>query len=197
VANDGEMDKAEFVVNTSPQIEARTYRDALGLFATGIAVIVTERHGEVHAMTANAVSSVSLNPMLILFCPGKNSQMGSSLDEITTFSLNFLRSEQQALSTYFAGGWNEPSAPSFRFVRTEGTPRLEGSLAALICQKHQVVDAGDHWIVIGRVTALHLGIEPCRPLLFFRGRYQQLGDSAGPAPDLNEADEPPHIYYSL
>jgi flavin reductase (DIM6/NTAB) family NADH-FMN oxidoreductase RutF len=191
------MHVTQLAMNTSTQLDARTYRDALGLFATGVAVIVTERHGEVHAMTANAVSSVSLDPMLILFCPGKSSQMGASLGEVTTFSLNFLRSEQQALSTYFAGGWKALPAPSFRFVQTHGTPRLEGSLAALICEKHQIVDAGDHWIVIGRVTALHLGIEPCRPLLFFRGRYQQLGESAGPAPDLTEADEPPHIYYSL
>jgi flavin reductase (DIM6/NTAB) family NADH-FMN oxidoreductase RutF len=167
------------------------------LFATGVAVIVTERRGEVHAMTANAVSSVSLEPMLILFCPGKNSQMGASLDEITTFSLNFLRNEQQALSTYFAGGWKLSPPPPFRFVRTQGTPRLEGSLAALVCEKHHVVDAGDHWIVIGRVTALHRGVEPCCPLLFFRGRYQQLGEAFGPAPDLTVSDEPPHIYYSM
>lgn len=175
---------------------ARSFRDVVGLFATGVAVIVTERHGEVHAMTANAVSSVSLDPMLILFCPSKKSQMGASVDEVRTFSVNFLRSDQQAQSTYFAGGWKAPSPPSFRFVRTQNTPRLEGSLAALICEKHQLVDAGDHWIFIGRVTALHRGIEPHRPLLFFQGRYQQLGESAGPAPDLNSADEPPHIFYS-
>ena len=178
-------------------LDPRSFRDILGLFATGVAVIVTERHGEVHAMTANAVSSVSLDPALILFCPSKKSQMGASLDEVSTFSVNFLRSDQQAQSTYFAGGWKESSPPAFRFVRTENTPRLEGSLAALICDKHHVVDAGDHWIVIGRVTALHRGIEPYRPLLFFRGRYHQLGEAVGPAPDLSVAEEPPHIYYSL
>ena len=148
-----------------PPPDVRSFRDILGLFATGVAVIVTERRGEVHAMTANAVSSVSLDPMLILFCPGKKSQMGASLDEVTTFSINFLRSEQQALSTYFAGGWKEPSPPPFRFVQTQNTPRLEGSLAALICDKHHVLDAGDHWIVLGRVTALHRGVEPWTFLL--------------------------------
>lgn len=131
------------------------------------------------------------------FCPSKKSQIGTALDQVTTFSINFLRSEQQALSTYFAGGWKESSPPPFRFVTTQGTPRLEGSLAALICDKHRVVDAGDHWIVVGRVTALHRGIEPYAPLLFFRGRYQQLSELVGPAPDLSDAEEPPHIYYSL
>ncbi len=178
-------------------LDPRVFRDTLGLFATGVAVIVTEHCGEMHAMTANAVSSVSLDPMLLLFCPGKRSQMSAYLEKIETFSINFLRSEQQALSTYFAGGWKEPSPPPFRFVSTQGTPRLEGSLAALICEKHRLIDAGDHWIVIGRVTALHRGIDPYHPLLFFQGRYQELGKSVGPAPDLNSAQEPPHIYYSL
>ena len=177
-------------------LEPRTFRDTLGLFATGVAVIVTERDGEMLAMTANAVTSVSLDPMLVMFCPGKTSKLAQSIDDILQHQ--FSAHDQHALSTYFAGGWKEPEPPPFRFVPyTQGAPRLEGSLAALSCEKHQLIEAGDHWVVIGRVVALHKGIEPCCPLLFFRGRYQQLGESAGPAPDLTEADEPPHIYYSL
>lgn len=183
------------VAGNAPALDPRVFRDTLGLFATGVAVIVTERCGEVHAMTANAVSSVSLDPMLLMFCPSKNSQMSAHLGEVETFSINFLRSEQRALSTYFAGAWKEPSPPPFRFVRAGTTPRLEGSLAALICEKHQLIDAGDHWIVIGRVTALHRGIIPYHPLLFFQGQYQELGKSVGPAPELNSAQEPPCIFY--
>jgi flavin reductase (DIM6/NTAB) family NADH-FMN oxidoreductase RutF len=178
-------------------LEPRMFRDILGLFATGIAVIVTQRDGEVHAMTANAVTSLSLDPMLMLFCPGKKSKMAAHLHEMTHFSINFLRTEQQALSTYFAGGWKEPAPPPFRFVPcTEGAPRLEGSLAALGCEKHELIEAGDHWIVIGRVVALHKGIEPHRPLLFFRGNYRYVDFSeGGPAPDIGAGDEPPHIFY--
>lgn len=177
-------------------IEPRAFRDVLGLFATGIAVIVTECGDEVHAMTANAVSSLSLDPMLMLFCPGKRSRMAIHLPDLTHFSINFLRSDQQALSTYFAGGWKESAPPPFRFVPGVGAPRLEGSLAALSCEKHQVIEAGDHWLVIGRVVGLHRGIEPHRPLLFFRGSYRQMDFAEGaPAPDLAAADEPPHIFY--
>jgi flavin reductase (DIM6/NTAB) family NADH-FMN oxidoreductase RutF len=176
--------------------DSRAFRDVLGLFATGIAVIATEHAGEAHAMTANAVSSLSLDPMLMLFCPGKRSKMAAQTHALTHFSINFLRDEQQALSTYFAGGWKEGAPPPFRFVPWQGAPRLEGSLAALCCEKQQVIDAGDHWLVIGRVIALHRGIEPHRPLLFFRGSYRQLDFSAGaPAPDLQAVDEPPHVFY--
>lgn len=177
-------------------LEPRMFRDILGLFATGIAVIVTQRDGEVHAMTANAVSSLSLDPMLMLFCPGKKSRMAQHVQEMACFSINFLRTDQQALSTYFAGGWKEAAPPPFRFVPWAGAPRLEGSLAALCCEKQHVIDAGDHWLVIGRVVGLHKGIEPHRPLLFYRGAYRQVDFFEGsPAPDLNDADEPPHIFY--
>jgi flavin reductase (DIM6/NTAB) family NADH-FMN oxidoreductase RutF len=176
--------------------EPRAFRDVLGLFATGIAVMVAEVGAQVHAMTANAVSSVSLDPMLILFCPGKRSRMAAHVHELTHFSINFLRSEQQAQSTYFAGGWKEDVAPAFRFVPWAGAPRLEGSLASLGCEKERVIDAGDHWIVIGRVIALHRGIEPLQPLLFFRGNYRHVDFADGaPAPDLSAANEPPHIFY--
>lgn len=177
-------------------LESKTFRDTLGLFASGIAIVVSECGGEIHAMTANAVSSLSLDPMLMLFCPNKKSKMALHLGEMQRFSINFLRSEQRALSTYFAGGWKEHPAPPFRFVPWTGAPRLEGSLAAIACDVQQIVDAGDHWLVIGRVTALHRGIEPHRPLLFFRGNYRHVDFSEGsPAPDLAAADEPPHVFY--
>ena len=177
-------------------LEPRAYRDVLGLLATGISVIVTEQHGQIHAMTANAVSSLSLDPMLILFCPGKRSKMAACLEDMEHFSINFLRHEQQALSSYFAGGWQGSCAPPFRFVPWLGAPRLEGSLASLSCERHDRVDAGDHWIVIGRVIALHRGIEPAVPLIFFRGNYRELASTAGsPAPELDPVDELPQIFY--
>jgi flavin reductase (DIM6/NTAB) family NADH-FMN oxidoreductase RutF len=178
-------------------LDPRTFRNTIGLFATGVTVIVTQGGDDVHAMTANAVSSLSLDPMLVLFCPGKKAHMAQSLDSMTGFSVNILRDDQQALSTYFAGGWKEPAPPPFRFRPAESAPRLEGALASLQCEKHQLIDGGDHWIVIGRVVALHQGIEPRRPLLFFAGQYRNVDFTvAAPAPDLtNVEDEPAHIFY--
>lgn len=179
-----------------PTPDARRFRDTMGLLATGVAVIVGRSGEEVIAMTVNAVSSLSLEPMLALFCPGKRTNFGQRLDAISNFTINFLRHEQQALSTYFAGAWREPSPPPFRFVPWRAAPRLEGALASLDCECERTVDTGDHWLVVGRVRELHTGIAPHRPLLFFQGRYHGIDFSPGvPAPDLSAEDEPAQVFY--
>jgi 3-hydroxy-9,10-secoandrosta-1,3,5(10)-triene-9,17-dione monooxygenase reductase component len=168
----------------------------MGLLATGIAVIVGRAGDEVLAMTVNAVSSLSLEPALALFCPGKRTRFAQRLEEIPAFTINFLRSDQQALSTYFAGGWREGPAPAFRFAPWRIAPRLEGSLASLDCERERVVEAGDHWLIVGRVRDLHTGIPPHRPLLFYQGRYHGIDFSPGaPAPDLTVPDEAAQVFY--
>jgi flavin reductase (DIM6/NTAB) family NADH-FMN oxidoreductase RutF len=177
--------------------DARRFRDTVGLFATGVAVVVARADQEVLAMTVNAISSVSLEPMLVMFCPGKKSKLARHIANLAGFSINILRHDQQALSTYFAGGWKEPEPPPFRLVPSRCAPRLEGSLASIECAPHQVIEAGDHWIVLGHVLDLHTGIHPHRPLLFLSGKYRNVDFSeSAPAPDLsNVRDEPAHIYY--
>jgi flavin reductase (DIM6/NTAB) family NADH-FMN oxidoreductase RutF len=185
------------VANASSLLDSRRFRKTLGLFATGVAIIVGRAEDEVLAMTVNAVSSVSLDPMLVLFCPAKRARVAQRLTTLSGFTINFLRHDQQALSTYFAGGWQEPSPPPFRFIPSRCAMRLEGSLASVDCALERVVDAGDHWLVLGRVLDVHIGVTPHRPLLFFRGRYHSVDFSEGmPAPDLAAVeDEPPHVYY--
>lgn len=182
------------LTGTSPSIE--TFRRILGLFPTGVAIIATQVEDDLHAMTANAVASVSLNPMLVLFCPGKKSRFAGYLPRMRRFSVNFLRDEQQALSTLFAGDWNT-APPPFRFVSDHDAPRLEGALACVTCDLHQTVDCGDHWVVVGRVLALHQGVGPHHPLIYFNGQYRSVDVAdAMPAPDfLDVTDEPPHIFY--
>ena len=138
--------------------DARRFRDTVGLFATGVAVIVARADQEVLAMTANAVSSVSLEPQLVMFCPGKRSKLAGHIARLSGFTINILRDDQQALSTYFAGGWTETAPPKYRFVETDDLPRLEGSLASLICTKRDVYEAGDHWLVTLEVRQLHRGV---------------------------------------
>ena len=177
--------------------DPREFRDAIGLFATGVAVIALESGGEVHAMTANAVSSLSLDPMLVLFCPAKKARLSAWLAPGVAFSVNVLRGEQGAISTYFAGGWREAAPPPYRFVSLGAAPRLEGCLASLGCAVHSVLDGGDHWIVVGAVRDLKRGVRPHEPLLFYRGRYGLLAASSErAAPDLSDVtNEPAHIYY--
>ena len=148
-------------------------------------------------MTVNAVSSVSLDPMLVMFCPGKKSNMAQHIARLSGFTINILRHEQQALSTYFAGGWKESEPPHFRLVPSRCAPRLEGCLASIACEPRQVIEVGDHWMVIGHVLELHTGIQPHRPLLFLGGRYRHVDFSQSTlAPDLtNVHDEPAHVYY--
>jgi 3-hydroxy-9,10-secoandrosta-1,3,5(10)-triene-9,17-dione monooxygenase reductase component len=177
--------------------DAREFRNTIGLFATGVAIIVARADQEVLAMTANAVSSVSLDPMLVMFCPSKRSKLAQHLPNLSAFTINILRHDQQALSTYFAGGWKEPQPPPFRLVPSRYAPRLEGALASIECEPWKVMEVGDHWMVLGQVRQLHTGIQPHQPLLFLSGRYRhvQPGDSA-PAPDLSDVQsEPAHIYY--
>jgi len=177
-------------------LDAKTFRQALGLFATGVTVVATESHGEIHAMTANAFSSLSLDPLLVIICLGKKTRMAELLDQEKNFSINFLREDQRSLSTYFARGWREANPPPFRFVPWDSKPRLEGCLASLGCACSEKIEGGDHWIVIGEVSSLHVGLEPHKPLIFYASRYDRLSQAdTTVAPDLGWVETPVHVYY--
>ncbi len=172
-------------------IDIHAFRQTVSQFVTGVTIIATEVDGEIRAMTANAFTSVSLDPPLVLFCASKMSKTGQLVHAAEGFSVNILRQDQQALSTYFAGVRNQPTRPPFHFVPWDGGPRLEGCAAALGCAMHAIVEGGDHWIVMGRVLALHQGIEPRHPLVSFSGRYGSLAAaSGGLAPDLQAGSGP-------
>jgi flavin reductase (DIM6/NTAB) family NADH-FMN oxidoreductase RutF len=181
-------------------LDPRQFRSTIGLFATGVTVIAAghTQAGEarhIHALTANSVTSLSLDPPLLLFGLGRHTRMVPELREAGTFVVNILREGQQPLSNYFAGRWPDAPPPPFRFEPWEGGPRLAGCLAALACRVEAWLDGGDHWIVIGRVLALHRGDEPLRPLLFYAGAYRRLDPEAEPAPDLEEDSPPVQIFY--
>ena len=162
-------------------ITSRSFRDTMGRFATGVAVIAVrggeERHtGEVHAMTASSLTSVSLDPPLLLFCVSRTAKMAALLEASDGFTINLLRADQRALSAFFAGQWRGAAAPPFRFVPWSIGVRLEGCAASLGCAVHRIDQAGDHWIVLGEVRDLHNGVEPVSPLVFFGGRYAALSE---------------------
>lgn len=166
-------------MNTLPDIDPRAFRNTIGLFATGVTVITTQVGSEVHGMTANAVTSLSLDPMLLLVSVGKKARMATFLRHTTAFTVNILRADQEALSTFFAGGWKEAEPPRFELMPWEGHPelgrvRLNHVLGSIGCKVHEILEGGDHWIVIGQVVALSQGAEPRNPLLFYTGRYWQL-----------------------
>jgi 3-hydroxy-9,10-secoandrosta-1,3,5(10)-triene-9,17-dione monooxygenase reductase component len=159
------------------QIDPRTFRRTVGQFATGVTVITVAVNGDVRAMTANSFTSLSLDPPLVLFCVGKTTQMGRAIHDASHFTVSILSESQQRLSTYFAGGWKESEPPPFALESWSGGHRLEGCVAAVGCAVETIYEGGDHWIVVGRVLALHGADQACAPLLFCRGQYAKLHEA--------------------
>jgi flavin reductase (DIM6/NTAB) family NADH-FMN oxidoreductase RutF len=137
-------------------------------------VIAAGQENHLHVMTANAVTSVSLNPMLVLFCVGKEARMVEHLKTHTTFSVNILREKQADLSAYFAGMWKGEEPPHFEFVPWNNGSMLAECASAVCCDLHEMLEGGDHWIVLGRVADVYIGDEPVEPLIFHAGKYRQL-----------------------
>ena len=163
------------MIPATVSIDARTFRQAVGQFVTGVTVIAIEIDGEIRAMTANSFTSLSLDPPLVLFCLGKQTKAGQLIHRASAFSVNILCEEQQDLSTYFAGAWKHETPPPFTFTAWhEGAPRLDGSAVSLGCVTQSIHEGGDHFIVVGEVVAIHRSDEPQPPLVFFSGRYHAL-----------------------
>ena len=163
--------------NQSQIFTARDFRDAVGAFATGINVITTrsEEHG--YGLTANAFSSVSLDPPLVLICVGSTSQGCDVIQKVGAFAVNVLSDSQEPLSRYFASKERPKGVDAFRDVpHTEaitGCPLLDGAVAHLDCRLDAAHEAGDHMIFIGAVVAMNIDPE-AKPLIFHGGQYAQL-----------------------
>ena len=151
----------------------------MGSFATGVTVITVDHDGEVHGMTANAFTSVSLDPMLVLVCVDHTTHTHAHLHAKKRFGINVLCEDQRAISDYYARPErtheHAEAEAGARFDRTSlGTPVLHGALAYLECRLHTAQEAGDHTIFIAEVEDVVL--EDGNPLLFFRGRYRRVGE---------------------
>ena len=154
------------------------FRKALGCFSTGVTVITVDEGGEVHGMTANAFSSVSLDPPLVLVCVGHQARTHAHLQAKKRFGVNVLAADQRAISEYYARAsesHKHAEEAGARFDRTShGTPLLHGALAYLECRLHSAQDAGDHTIFIAEVEDVM--VREGEPLLFYRGRYRNIGE---------------------
>jgi flavin reductase (DIM6/NTAB) family NADH-FMN oxidoreductase RutF len=153
--------------------DARTLRDAMGCFATGI-TIVTACEGAVPiGLTANSFTSVSLEPPLLLVCIANTASSGPVLRSAEHFGVNVLQVAQQHASNRFAGKAEDRFAATPWSPGETGVPLLDGSLVSFECRRHAVHEGGDHFILIGEVVRAQF--EPRRdPLLYFRGKYRRL-----------------------
>ena len=152
------------------------FRRAMGCFATGVTVITVDQDGEIHGMTANAFTSVSLDPMLVLVCVDHRARTHAHLHARKRFGVNVLRSDQQTISEYYARSTDthqHAEEAGAKFDRTpHGTPVLQGALAYLECRLHSTQMAGDHTIFIAEVE--DVVVREGEPLLYFRSKYRQM-----------------------
>jgi flavin reductase (DIM6/NTAB) family NADH-FMN oxidoreductase RutF len=163
-------------------ITSDEFRHAVGHFATGVAVVTSlGADGQPVGTTANAVSSLSLDPPLVLVCFDRSSETLAAIHGHGAFVVNVLAAPQRHLSVNFArpglaAAWDGvPHRPG----RT-GSPRLHDVLAALECTVEYRLPGGDHEIVVGRVREVETAGDGAEPLLFWRGGYAGLG--CGPSP---------------
>ena len=154
-------------------IDARTLRQTVGQFATGVTVVATEVDGTVYAMTANSFTSLSLDPPLVLFCLGKQTKAGQVIHKATGILREHPAGGAAGPVHLFRGRLEGGGASAVRVRLLARHARLAGSAAAIACQVHAIHEGGDHWIVVGLVVALDR-VDDARPLLFYRGRYAAL-----------------------
>ena len=155
---------------TDPRVE---FRRAMGRFATGVTVITTRLGDDLHGMTANAVTSLSLEPMMVLVCVDKAADTHDILSKAGVFAVNILNREQAELSDRFArkefdGAHGLEKVPH-TFAVT-GSPIIDGALAYLDCRTAMEHHGGDHTIFIGEVVEAR-ELSEGEPLVFYRGKY--------------------------
>jgi flavin reductase (DIM6/NTAB) family NADH-FMN oxidoreductase RutF len=160
----------EFKAGSDP----RTLRDAMGCFATGITIVTAvDAAGTPVGLTANSFTSVSLDPPLLLVCIANTAGTAPALREAAHFGVNVLQIGQQPTSNRFAAKGEDRFAGQPWAPGHTGVPLLGSSLVSFECQHESLHEAGDHFILVGRVVRAQF--EPHRdPLLYFRGKYRRL-----------------------
>lgn len=160
-------------MTTTPFTE-RDFRDAMGSFTTGVCVLGAKRRdGEAVGMTVNSFTSVSLDPPMVLVCLGAESPRSQAIIDSGRFTVSVLAADQKDVSSRFAQP-GEGLAPTDGWSPGQnGAPVVDDAAAVAECDIDAVHPAGDHLIVVGRVT--RVASDPSRPLLVYaRSVYRQL-----------------------
>ena len=168
-----------------PEVDTARFRQVLGHFCTGVTVITAPGPA---GFACQAFAALSLDPPLVLFCPGRSSVTWPVIARAGHFCANVLADGQQELARRFGTSGGDKFAGVPWSPAPSGAPVLDGALTWVQCAVQAVHEAGDHYLVTGRVT----GLGPCRPgrpLLFYRGRYAAVlisgdpgaGNEQGPA----------------
>jgi flavin reductase (DIM6/NTAB) family NADH-FMN oxidoreductase RutF/DNA-binding IclR family transcriptional regulator len=152
-------------------IDGKRFRQVLGHFPTGVAVITAMGpDGKPAGMAVGSFTSVSLDPPLVAFLPDKSSSSWPKIEASGSFCVNILGAEQESVCRAFAMKGGDKFAELSWRPAGSGAPMLDGVLAWIDCDIDVVHEAGDHWIVVGRVRELDIA-NPSLPLVFFQGGY--------------------------
>ena len=154
-------------------MDTKRYREAISHFATGVTIITTLKDGKPVGMTASAVTSLSLEPVLLLVCISNKIATHEAIEQSQRFAVNVIGEGDGELAMRFA----MPVADRFAGVELQtefDLPVIKNAIAHFICDVHERFPGGDHSIFIGRVVDCSFAPES-RPLLYFRSKFGSLG----------------------
>ena len=161
------------------ELDQRQLRNAFGTFATGVTVVTTlGEDGQPKAMTANSFSSLSLDPPLLLWCPGKSADCYDDFRRARRFAVHVLTAGQQAASNRFATKAIDKFAGVGWSTGDGGLPLLDDFLTRFEYETEAVHPGGDHVIMVGRVVRISVAGEAGAPLVFYGGKYRALSEAA-------------------
>lgn len=158
-------------MSSDTPFDSATFRRVLGHYPTGVCIVTAVEEGGAPAgMAVGSFTSVSLDPPLVAFFPDKRSTSWPRIQKAGKFCVNVLASDQQEVCRRFSASGGDKFAGITHRVSTNGSPILDGVVAWIDCDFHAIHEAGDHYIVLGRVIELEVQ-NPNPPLLFFQGSY--------------------------
>jgi 3-hydroxy-9,10-secoandrosta-1,3,5(10)-triene-9,17-dione monooxygenase reductase component len=156
-----------------PTLDTRSFREALGRFATGVAFVTAAPDGKPAGLIVNSLTSVSLEPPLISFCPARSSLTWSRMRRTGWFGVNVLRRQHERFAIRATPAGADRFAGLDWWLGSCGAPLLTDAITTLECEIVAEHPAGDHWIVIGRVDDLRTSLSD-DPLVFFAGAFGTL-----------------------
>jgi flavin reductase (DIM6/NTAB) family NADH-FMN oxidoreductase RutF len=169
-------------METTPAVDPARYREVIGSFATGVAIVTAHGPDGPAGLTTNAVTSLSLDPLLLIVCFDNGSRTLPIVQDAGRFAVNVLHAGQEDLARVFASK-REATEKFGAATHTvaHGVPVLDDALAWIACDLESLTPAGDHTIGIGRVTHMSADDGPGAvndPLLFFRGGFARLAPAS-------------------
>jgi flavin reductase (DIM6/NTAB) family NADH-FMN oxidoreductase RutF len=155
-----------------PSVSDTAFRRALRQLAAGTSVVTTcDQDGSKLGLTATAVTSVSLDPPLVLVCVDNRTRTAAALKAHAPFVVHFLAASQESLARHFASRIPDKFAGVAHHMTANGCLLLEGALASIECFPYHIYSGGDHTIAVGRVIEVQVSGDETPPLIYFRSQF--------------------------